>query len=144
MFGGGCGKFLGGNMSTVIGSALSGLAAASRRVEVAATNIANQNSTATQVNGVTTNKSYIPKDVVQISLGAGGVRTEVRDANNPTVKLYDPESLQADDYGFVEYPNVDMAEELVNMQIASYDYKANLKSIKVHDNMTESLLNVIS
>ncbi len=131
-------------MSTAIGSALSGLAAASRRVEVSASNIANQSSTATQVNGVTTNQPYMPKDVVQISLGAGGVRAEVRDANNPVVKYHDPESTQADEYGFVEYPNVDTAEELVKMQIASYDYKANLKSIRVADRMAQNLLDMLS
>lgn len=131
-------------MSTAIGSALSGLSAASKRVEVSASNISNQSSTSTQVNGVTTNQPYMPKDVVQISLGAGGVRAEVRDANNPVVKYHDPDSTQADEYGFVEYPNVDTAEELVKMQIASYDYKANLKAIRVADRMEQSLLDMLS
>lgn len=131
-------------MSTAIGSALSGLAAASKRVEVSTSNIANQSSTSTQVNGVTTNQPYIPKDVVQISLGAGGVRAEVRDAETPAVKYYDPESNQADSDGFVSAPNVDTAEELVKMQIASYDYKANLKSIKVADRMAQNLLDMLS
>ncbi len=131
-------------MSTAIGSALSGLAAAARRVEVSSSNIANQSSTATQVNGVTTNQPYIPKDVVQISLGAGGVRADVRDAEVPSVKYYDPESNQADEQGFVSAPNVDTAEELVKMQIASYDYKANLKSIKIADRMAQNLLDMLS
>jgi flagellar basal-body rod protein FlgC len=131
-------------MSTAIDSALSGLAAASKRVEVSASNLANGSSTATQVDGVTTNKSYIPKDVVQISLGAGGVRAEVRDVNNPTVKYHDPESPQADEYGFVATPNVDTAEQLVKMQIASYDFKANLKSIKIADRLQQNLLDMLS
>lgn len=131
-------------MSTAIDSALSGLAVASKRIEVAANNLVNQDSTATQVNGVTTNQIYMPKDVVQISLGAGGVRAEVRDANVPEVKYYDPENQQADDYGFVRTPNVDTAEEMVKMQIASYDFKANLKSIKVADNLQQNLLDMLS
>ena len=131
-------------MSTTIGSALSGLAAAAKRVEVSASNIANQSSTATQVNGVTTNQPYIPKDVVQISLGAGGVRADVRDAEVPSVKYYDPESAQSDEHGFVSAPNVDTADELVKMQIASYDYKANLKSIKIADRMAQNLLDMLS
>ncbi len=131
-------------MSTAIGSALSGLAAAGKRVEVAADNLANQSSTATKVNGVTTNKSYIPKDVVQISLGAGGVRAEIREVTNPTVKYHDPESTQADEQGFVDSPNVDTAEQLVDMQIASYDYKANLKSIKIIDKLSQNLLDMLS
>ena len=131
-------------MSTAIDSALSGLAVASKRIDIAASNLANQSSTATQVNGVTTNQPYIPKDVVQISLGAGGVRAEVRDANNTAVKHHDPESPQADEYGFVATPNVDTAEQLVKMQIASYDFKANLKSIKIADRLQQNLLDMLS
>jgi len=131
-------------MSLAINTALSGLAAASTRVEVSAANIANQNSTATTVNGVTTNKAYIPQDVVQISLGAGGVRTDVRDATNPTTKIYDPASSQASKEGFVEVPNVDTAKELVNQQIAAYDYKANLKAIQISSRMEQNLLDMLS
>lgn len=131
-------------MSSIIDTALSGIAAASRRLEVSSANIANQSSTATIVNGVTTNKSYIPQDVVQISLGAGGVRAEVRDAPNPTTKSYDPESTQADESGFVSTPNVDVAKELVNQQVAAYDYKANLKSIKIAASLEQNLLDIMS
>ncbi len=131
-------------MSTAIGSALSGLSAASKRIEVASSNLANQSSTSTQIGGVTTNKPYIPKDVVQVSLGAGGIRSDIRDVSTPTVKYYDPESPQADSEGLIETPNVDQAEELVKMQIASYDYKANLKSIKIADRMAQNLLDMLS
>jgi flagellar basal-body rod protein FlgC len=131
-------------MAIAIDSALSGLAGASRRIEVSASNIANQSSTSTQVNGVTTNTPYIPQDVVQISLGAGGVRTEVQNANNPTVQTLDPGSPQADANGFVTSPNVDTAEEMVKMQIASYDFKANLKTIQVYNRMQQNLLDMLS
>jgi flagellar basal-body rod protein FlgC len=130
-------------MTTAIGSALSGIAAASKRIDVSASNIANQSSTAMQVGGVTSNKSYIPKDVVQISLGAGGVRTEVRESLNPTVKYFDQTSPQAGKDGFVETPNVDVAEELVEQRIASYDFKANLKSIQVADRLQQNLLDIL-
>lgn len=124
-------------MTTAIDSALSGLAAASRRVEVSANNIANQSSTSTQVNGVTTNQPFIPQDVVQISLGSGGVRSEVRDASNPT-------SQQLGDDGITETPNVDSADEMVKMQIASYDFKANLKTIQIYNRMQQNLLDMLS
>ena len=131
-------------MSSTIDAALSGLAAASKRVEVSASNIANQQSTATSINGVTTNKSYIPQDVVQISLGAGGVRAETRDTPKPTINYYDPSSAQTDGTGFVATPNVDVAKELVNQQIASYDYKANLKAIKIASSLEQNLLDIMS
>ncbi len=131
-------------MTTAIDSALSGLAGASRRIEASASNIANQSSTSTQVNGVTTNKPYIPQDIVQISLGAGGVRTEARDVANPVVQYHDPENPQADENGFVASPNVDTADEIVKMQIASYDFKANLKTIQVYNRMQQNLLDMLS
>lgn len=131
-------------MSSAIDTALSGLTAASRRVEVSANNIANQQSTATSVNGVTTNKSYIPQDVVQISLGAGGVRAETRDTPKPTVNYYDPNSAQSDGTGFVATPNVDVAKEIVDQQIAAYGFKANLKAIKIASGLEQNLLDIIS
>ena len=62
----------------------------------------------------------------------------------PEVRYHDPENPQADDYGFVRAPNVDTAEELVKMQIASYDFKANLKSIQIADRMAENLLDMLT
>jgi flagellar basal body rod protein FlgC len=67
----------------------------------------------------------------------------VRDAQNPTTKYYAPDSSQADDYGFVNAPNVDVAKQLVDQQIASYDYKANLKAIKIASGMEQNLLDML-
>lgn len=131
-------------MVAALNSLLSGLNNASTRLEVSANNIANISSTATQVGGTTINKPYLPQDVVSISTEAGAVRTQVRDSATPTQKLYDPSSQQADENGFVDTPNVDIAQELVNQQIASYDYKATLKAIKITTNLEKNLLDIFS
>ena len=39
-------------------------------------------------------------------------------------------------------PETDTAQNLVNAQVASYDYKANLNVIKVADQMQQSLLDI--
>lgn len=131
-------------MVSSISTSLSGLEAAGKRIENAASNLANKFSTSTQVNGVTTSEPYLPQDIVQISEAGGGVRAYQRPANNPTIEQYDPQSVEADDSGFVSIPNVDDAKQLVDQQIASYDFKANLKAIKVASNLEQSLLDITS
>lgn len=131
-------------MVSPINTAISGLFAASRRLSVSANNIVNQGSTRTQVDGVETNTPYTPKQVVQISQATGGVITRVIDKNPATVGVFIPDHPDADAEGVVQFPNVDIAEELVNQKIASYDYKANLKTIKVQDELQKSLLDIFS
>lgn len=128
---------------TTIGSSLAGLHVAAKRVQVASNNIANQNSTAKLENGVTVNEAYKPQRVVQTTEG-GVPKATIQTAENPTQKLYLPDSPQADEYGFIEYPNVDTARELVELKIASYDYKANLKAIAAQDEQYKSLLDILS
>jgi flagellar basal body rod protein FlgC len=41
-------------------------------------------------------------------------------------------------------PAHDTATELVDMKIASYDYKANLKAIRIQDEIQQSLLDILS
>ena len=120
-------------MLSPINTALSGLAAANKRIAVSASNIANQFS-----------KDYVPKRVDQVSLSAGAIQSLVRDVEPATVTIFDPSDPDAAPDGSVQFPNVDLANELVNQMIASYDFKANLKSIKVADNIQKSLLDVFS
>ncbi len=130
-------------MVSPIGTSLAALQAASARVKVASENLANQNSTTTRVDGTVVNEPYKPQRVVQTSEN-GVPKVTVQTAANPTQKLYLPESPQADEYGFVEAPNVDQAQELVDLKIASYDYKASLKAIKIQDDIQQALLDILS
>ncbi len=130
-------------MVSPINTSLSGLQVAAKRIAVASENLANQQSTGSNINGKTVNTPYLPKEVVQIS-NNGFVTASVQTKDNPTQKLYQPDSPQADEYGFVNSPNVDQAEELVNLKIASYDYKANLKAIQVQNNVEQALLDIFS
>ncbi len=120
-------------MVSAINSALSGLNAANVRMENAAVNLANQQTT-----------GFKPQDAVQTSQAVGGVQTELRTRENPSVKLYDPEASNADEEGFSEQPNVDPAQEIVNFKAATYDFKANLKSLKMDEKTNKDLLNIIT
>ena len=69
------------------------------------------------VGGVSMNGGGIPKGVAIDSV----VETE-----NPTRIIYDPSHPDADKDGYVEVPNVNVVEEMVNMVNASRAYEANV------------------
>ncbi len=131
-------------MINPINSALSGLSAATRRLQVSAANIANMQSTQRVENGNVVNSPYVPQRVQQISQAGGGVSTLVQDVNPAATRIFDPEDPQADAEGFVAYPNVNLENEIINQKIATYDYKANLKTLKIQDELEQSLLDILS
>jgi flagellar basal-body rod protein FlgC len=131
-------------MVAAINIALSGLTAASKRIEVASQNLASQSATRTQRDGQVTNQPYVPQDVVQLSEAAGGTQALSVPAANPVTRQYQPEHPDADPAGFVKIPNVDTAEQLVNIQMASYDFKANLKVLQAQDEIAKSTLDILS
>lgn len=131
-------------MGIAINNALSGLNAAGRRLENSSNNIANQFSTSTILNGKELDEPYKPQQVQQVSLETGGVKTVAKTKDPATFDIYDPTHPQASDEGLLSLPNVDVARELVDTQIAAYDFKANLKTIQAENNNTKRLLDIIS
>jgi flagellar basal-body rod protein FlgC len=127
----------------VFGIALSGMNAAQARLGNSANNVANAQSTSSSVNGQRIDSPYQPKDVVQAAIEpTGGVETSLRTRDPATVPVYAPDNVSADEDGVVEFPNVNLEEEVVQQQIASYDFKASTKVIQVQDEMLESLLDI--
>ena len=59
-----------------------------------------------------------------------GDHTRIESAT-PTHKVYDPGSSFADDSGYVQMPNVNPVDEMVNMISAQQDYQANLEAFNV-------------
>ena len=52
------------------------------------------------------------------------VAAVVEDPNPPRLE-YDPEHPDADEEGFVAYPNIDLAKEMTDLITASRSYEAN-------------------
>lgn len=127
-----------------ITNALSGFKNATDRLQASANNIANEFSTIKSEGGQLRNEPYKPQTVLSISQQEGGVGTEVVPREPATIKRYQPDSPVADDNGFVDAPNVDVGEEMINQIIASYDAKANLKSIKVQNDLLKSTLDIFT
>lgn len=130
-------------MPDTMGIALSGVNAASRRLEVSGGNVANAFSTVGKTNdGTFVNNPYRAQRTVQTSVEGGGVRSQVVEDPNPTVRVFDPSSPVAAEDGTVEVPNVSLDEEVVQQQLASYDFQANLKVIKTQQELDRSLLDI--
>lgn len=99
------------------------------RMNVIASNIANASSTRTPEGG-----PYRKRDVVfesymfdQNSIGVNVSRI-VHD-QRPFRTVYDPSHPDANEAGYVNYPNVNNIEETVNLMNASRAYEANLTLI---------------
>lgn len=56
--------------------------------------------------------------------------------------VYDPNHPHADEYGYVEMPNVNIVEEMVNMISASRSYEANITAIGVTRAMITKTLEI--
>ena len=68
----------------------------------------------------------------ELNKARGGVRVdEVIDSQRDFKRVYDPSNPQADENGYVMYPNVDMAEEMTDLMVSANSYEANLTALSV-------------
>jgi flagellar basal-body rod protein FlgC len=126
-------------MINAISIALSGLTAASRKVDTAASNIANV-STGGALNPSTGGKApYSALGTTQTSTAQGGVVADVRVKQPGYVPAYDPNSPFANADGEIGVPNVSLDEEAVNLKLAETTYKANIQSLKTSIEMSDEL-----
>lgn len=129
-------------MTSPVNILLSGMNAASLRASASANNIANARSTTKLEDGKVQNQVYVPQDVISVNQQNGGTLATVIASDKPPLKVYEPGHVDADVNGVVEMPNVDLAEELVNMEQAAADYKANLKALEAYKSTQQSLLDI--
>jgi flagellar basal-body rod protein FlgC len=106
--------------------ALSGLQAASLRLEAAASNIVNSGSDSCQ-----------PVTVSQSPSPGGDVRATLQPA---TLLAYDPSAPYANLQGSVAQQGVDLPTELVNLKLAEHDFRAGLLAYKASAEMFKTLL----
>ena len=131
-------------MINVINTALSGLNAAIKRVDASASNIANISTTGalSEDNG---RAPFSARDTVQSTVTDSegntiGVRAENVPRDPGFVPAFDPDSPFADENGLIGVPNVNLAAEAVNLQIADITYRANIAVLETADELTEDLL----
>ena len=82
-----------------------------------------------------------------VSIGSEGIAKgvmveSITDADNPTRIVYDPSHPDADKDGYVELPNVNVVEEIVNMVNSSRAYEANITLAQTTKAMIQSAINI--
>ncbi|SEA42277.1 flagellar basal-body rod protein FlgC [Oribacterium sp. KHPX15] len=139
--------------------AASGMSAQRLRMDIAAENIANVDTTRTESGG-----AYQRKDVVFESYGEGsfaeafrnaqrgrgfraqqrsGVRvSEIITDTREMKRVYNPSHPDADADGYVEMPNVDVLKETVDSMSATRSYEANVTALNAMKAMAQKALEI--
>lgn len=121
----------------------SGLSAERLRLDVISSNIANSRTTRTEDGGAYVRKTAIFSENYDKKLGLLGVKTtKVEEDKSPLKREYDPSHPDADDEGYVEYPNVDLLVEMSDLISASRAYESNVDTLNAQKNMISKALEI--
>jgi flagellar basal-body rod protein FlgC len=128
------------------------------RMDVISNNIANSQTTRTEDGGAYRRKQVVFQAQEQQGLpisrfkrhvdlasqhGLSGVRVRrIIENENDMVRTHDPDHPDADVEGFVEYPNVDITTEMVDLMAASKAYQANITVIQTSKSMAQAALQI--
>jgi len=115
------------NVFDISGSAL---IAQSQRLNTVASNLANAESV-TGPGGNPYKAKHVIFSAVPLSNNAStGVEVQdVIEDQNPARMVYDPKHPVADKSGYVAMPNINVADEMVNMISASRSYQTNVETM---------------
>lgn len=126
----------------------SGLTAQRVRLQTVASNMANARTTRTADGGPYQRKMPVFQaeadpfgNMLDQAISRVNV-TEIRESNEPNVRVFDPGHPDADATGYVEYPNVNVLEEMVDMMMTARTYEANTSVIDVTRNMASQALDL--
>ena len=122
-------------MIAAMQTALAGMQAASGQLNIAAENIVNSQST-----GEDPGDAYHAQQAVQYTNAFGAPVVYARGKDPATLELYAPGLSAANDDGIVEFPNVNLAEEIVNLKLAELSYKASALVMLTAAEMLDELI----
>lgn len=130
------------NMFNVFNIASSAMNAQSVRLNTTASNLANADSV-TSADG----KPYRAKQVVfqAVPMGQSGQGVQVKqivESAAPMRMQYEPGNPAANADGYVEMPNVDVVEEMVNMISASRSYQNNVEVMTTAKTLLQRTLQI--
>lgn len=134
------------NSINTVGSALT---AERFRTDIILQNIANQNTTRTASGEPYRRKQIIFQERAQTfnevlnQVQGGGVRVaRVVESQEDLRPVYDPDHPDADEDGYVYYPNVNNTEEQVDLLEATRVYEANVSALSVVKAMASKALEI--
>lgn len=130
-----------------------GMSAQRTRLDVISQNIANVNTTRDADGHVYKRKSVIFQEKTYVSfddalinatgnLGKGVKISEIFEDSSEGRMVYDPSHPDADEKGYVTYPNVNTVTEMTDMIDASRSYEANVTAFNASKNMELKALDI--
>ncbi len=144
---------------SILNISATGLTAQRLRMDVISDNIANVNTTRTPEGGPYRRKIILfseiqkEKDDDFISVFEnlksneldGGVKVVgiIDDNKTPLKRVYDPNHPDAGPDGYVNYPNINVVSEMVDMISASRAYEANLQVVGTFRNMSIRAIDIL-
>ena len=145
-------------MFTAFDISASGLTAQRYRMDIISENVANANTTRTQNGDPYVRKvvyfeekgvrgsdtfSHVLNSVSKNYAGKGvKVGKVLEDRKTPQNMVYDPSHPDADENGYVMYPNVNLITEMTNLIDASRSYEANATAFEAAKAMTQQGLSI--
>lgn len=72
----------------------------------------------------------------------GGVVAETIEADDQPRLVFDPDHPDADEQGYVAYPNVNIVQEMVDLMTATRAYEANVTVISAEKEMAKKALEI--
>lgn len=134
-----------------MGITSSGLTAERLRMDTIAGNIANADTTRTENGGPYRRKVAVFQENLNQELnnfdganfnGAGIKAVGITEDSSPFKVVYDPSNPDADADGYVQMPNVDILNEMVDMISASRAYEANVTAFETEKNIVLKSLDI--
>ncbi|MEW6006838.1 MAG: flagellar basal body rod protein FlgC [bacterium] len=133
-----------GRLFRGIDASASGMSAEKLRMDIISENIANANTTRTPEGGpykrrfpIFTPRSQEPlfnlpfiKPPITIEPGNGVRVLRIEEDKTPPKLKYEPGHPDADENGYVAYPNINLATEMINLITASRAYEANVTAAR--------------
>ena len=129
-----------------------GLAAQRTRMEVLASNLSNVNTThgpdgkpyqrlVPLFKAVENGSDFASELEGQRKLYEVEVEGVKKDGRDP-IQVYEPEHPDADENGYVSYPNINMVEEMVGVMSAARSYEANLTVVNAAKEMAKKAIDL--
>jgi flagellar basal-body rod protein FlgC len=117
-------------------------------MDTISSNLANINTTRTLDGGPYKRKVPLFAEMLDKTIGGyediGGVRVvEIAEDPTPPRLAYQPEHPDADENGYVSFPNVNLVREMTDMLVASRAYEANLAVADSAKTMWNGALEII-
>lgn len=121
----------------------SGLNAERLRIDIVSSNVANIRTTRTEEGGAYIRRVPSFIESFDSKMNVSGVEVyKIEKDQSPLRKEYDPTHPDANEDGYVEYPNVDILVEMSDLISASRAYESNIETLNAQKNMISKALEI--